>query len=201
MSIVTDMLQDIEVSNNSKKESNFFKPVEGKNIVRLLPVMYNGNPGIPYKSHYIGKKFILCAGGNDCPMCQKGWELHNELKTTNPQEAKNARAKWLSQQKIALTVSVNGVAKIYNVTQPQFKEIADLDSNGANLFDVDEGRDLIITKTGKGLATKYQFSHAVNSSKLVNATSIMQNAPDLEDFINGQKLSMTQMLELVVSNE
>ena len=181
-----------------KETANFFKPVDGKSKVRLLPVMYGDNPGKVYKSHYIGGKYILCPG-DGCPVCAKGWELHNEFKDLDPAQAKASRAKWLPQTKVALTVLADGEVKIWNVTQSQFKEIAGLDEEG-DLFNVDKGRDLIISKTGKKLATRYSFTYAASPSKVDNYDELADAAPDLDDFIETQKVSNTDLLKIVIEN-
>ena len=194
-----------EAQKNAGGGSNkFFKPVEGKNRIRLLPGSFeNQLPFVTYSQNYIGGRFIVVPS-EDNPLTRKGWELHNELKDSDPDAAKAARGKWLSNRTIAVNIIVvdeeDATPKIWVTSESRIMEIISLIDDYGDLFDVDKGRDIILTRNGSGQGTKYGLVPAPEPSKLKNATEILEQCEDLDDWLKGQIVTIAELEKIVEAN-
>lgn len=194
-----------EAQENSGGGSNtFFKPTVGKNRIRLLPGEFDkGLPFVQYFQNYIDGKFIVVQSA-DNPLSRKGWELHNEYKDTDPDAAKAARAKWLSSKTIAVNIVQVGeedaTPKIWVTSEKRIFEIIELIEDYGDFWDVDGGRDLILTRKGTGQGTKYSLVPAPEPSALENADEILEQMEDLDDWLANQIVKTSELEKIVEAN-
>ncbi len=171
-------------NQTAKKGGNsvYFKPTVGRNVVTILPLSYEDDaPWVLFNQHYIDGQYSICKG-EGCPYCAKGWALYNENGKKISDEAK----KWLPSQKAALNVNVNGDNKVWVISKTMLDQIIEIDeqSNG-DIFNVEDGRDLIVMRTGEGKLTKYNLSAGLEKRTLENWAEIKMTAPDLDEVIRG----------------
>ncbi len=80
------------LQNKGSKKSEFWRPQEGDNTIRILP----SEDGDPFKEHYfhynVGTNGFLCPKrnyGDDCPVCKFANKLFNEGTQESIQQAKS----------------------------------------------------------------------------------------------------------------
>jgi hypothetical protein len=162
-----------------KKGGSYWKPAVGKNTVTLLPTENEeGLPWILFKQHYIDGKYSICPG-DGCPLCKKGWDIYN----ANGKKISDEAKKWLPQSKAALNVLVGGELKVWVISENMLKQILDVNDD---IFNVEDGRDLIVTRTGDGLQTKYNLSAGLEKRTIDNWDEIEKKAPSLTETIKGE---------------
>ena len=190
--------KESEGGNGSGK---FFKAESGKNRIRLLPGSYDKDlPFVQYSQNYIGGKFVVVPS-EDNPLSRKGWELHNEFKDSDPDQAKAARGKWLPSKMVAVNVidqdAEDKVPQIWVTSEKRMFEIVDLIDEYGDFFDVDKGRDLILTRSGTGQGTKYSIVPAAKPSKLEGADEILSQCEDLDDWLKSQMKTFAELEKIV----
>jgi hypothetical protein len=186
-----------EPRKSEKGNSKFYKACEGKNTLRLLPGEYGETklPFVIYKQTYVGGKYYVLRDGEN-PFTVEGWRLHNEFKDSNPAEAKKARQKWLPSDTVAVNVLVDGAAKIWVTSPTRMQEIIALMDDWGDFFSLDEGRDIVLTRTGTGLLTKYAITPGKDESKI----EMPADAIDLNTWIEEQYASPETMAAVVAIN-
>lgn len=159
-------------------ESKYVKLNVGRNEVRIIAREYDENPWVLFSQHYVNGEYLLCKG-QGCPLCSEGWSKYRENnKVMTPEIKKN-----LPNQRVMLNVMVNGEHKILTISQTQLQEILELDGSD-DLFGWEDGKSLIIKRTGEGLLTKY--SYQIGSVLPVDETEIV-SAIDLDKIIGEMK--------------
>lgn len=195
-----------------KKEGNgggkFWKPVVGKNRIRLLPGSYEGDlPFVSYSQHYVGGKFIVVAQ-QDNPLTRQGWLEHNEHKDSDPEAAKKARAKWLPSKSVAVNIidraDEDAKPKIWVTSEVRMMEIISLIDDYGDFFDVEDARDIILNRVGTGPGTKYNLVPAPKATFLSDNAdeieTILEQAEDLDDWLANQIVKTSELEKIVEAN-
>lgn len=139
-------------ANKNHKTYEFYQLQTGRNVIQILPAKSKDDEfflEVPY--HQMGKscgfKQVVCSeqlNGDTCVLCESA-------KNMSKKEAKSLRVK----KKFYLNILVNREVKVLSVGQFIFREILAL------LLDPDygesilNGREIVISKSGRGLDTKY----------------------------------------------
>lgn len=195
--LLKEWAKKVENPEKSGGKGNYFKAKQGKNVIRLLPIKTVED--LPFKKfyqHVINGKFYSTSEEQN-PLTQKGWDLHNQFKDSDPEAAKEARRKYLPSERVACNVMAEGAEKpqVWITSAKQMAEIVELMDDYGDFFDIDEGRDLILTRTGTGLATRYTLVPAPSTSKLENADAVMEQIIDLDDWFREQEATNQQLLD------
>ena len=120
----------VEDSNSgSNRDERFYIPsqdAEGKiNVkVRLLPSYIKDEDGDPIslesyakvkyhnisncgkEKRWMGKTLCRRSIGKECPICDHGWDIYNEMKDEDKEKALKLGRKWWSQEKIITNIQV-----------------------------------------------------------------------------------------------
>ena len=178
------------------KNSKYFKAVEGKNKIRLIPGDYNGLPFVTYSQSYINNKYYIVDEDNS-PFVDRGWEGHN-ANEGNTDLQKEERDKWLPGQKVAVHVlDDKGEVKIWNTSIKRMEEIVAL-SEDFPIFDLDEGHDIVLNRVGTGKMTRYSITPSPKSSK---AVVDLDELEDLATFIKSQETTIEDQKMIVQAND
>lgn len=169
---------------------NYFKPTEGKNVIRLLPPPQGKKPFKTYHKHWFQmggeRKAIICTKyqyNQPCPICQQGAKL---AASGNKRDVKNARA-FNPQSAVYLNIvdmknPERGV-QIWQMSPGVFKGIMNaIDMAGVkNFADPVNGYNIIFKRTGSGMKTKYEaYSVAREATELPDWEELLAAQPDIE---------------------
>lgn len=143
---------------------NFFKPRQGKNVVRLLPPPVGKQPWFVWHKHFFSlgqeRKNIICAKyqyEEPCAVCQTGQKLRA---SGNKLDSDKARAYEPTSQVYMNVVDMlepeKGV-QLWTLTPVGFKAVKDaIDlSQVKNVADPVNGFNILFKRTGEGLQTRY----------------------------------------------
>jgi hypothetical protein len=142
-------------------KGDFFNLMPGENRVRIL------SQPEAYASHYIQseKKFGICTMGADCFFCQKGISKSHKVM-------------------VYIVDRVDEEVKRADLPWSVFKSVAELSQSADYKFEDLPPYDIIITKTGEGMETRYSVVPGRNEEPITemqkNNLSLM---PDLSEVL------------------
>jgi hypothetical protein len=173
----------------------------GQSRWRILPHWAGSETELPsqdFGQHYI-KDFTgeviavyICTAktfGKECPICES---IAQALQSV---EDPNARAV-IEQAKSSQTYLLNAVQKteagyakepvLLQVPTTVFDQIMNVaasyaSSDGVNIFDMNEGHDVVISKTGTGLSTRYQVLPGSKPSAV--PAELLKKARNLREYV------------------
>jgi len=203
--------QDALVEANSSVGADFMKLQPGKNKIRFLPSLKPGeSPFIIVNEHFIdtpgGQKVRFACPRlmekKPCPACQQADELK---RTGNPLDRDKA---WSFYPKMRV------YANVYDRENPGNPRILafgktiweglkrirrDRDEGGDFTNPMADGFDIVITREGTGLQTKYAVSSSRSDSALADDTSeidrIIQAQYDLEKY--SRVLTLDEVVDMM----
>jgi len=156
-------------------DTSFFKPKEGRNTIRVLP-------GVGEMDDYfwtvVGKHYIpgaqhattcpLITADNPCPICEYVSSLYRSTDSDEKDVAKRIRAQRQYWINVINRDKENLGPLIYPAPKTVFAAIASLvrDPDYGAVYDVDVGTDVVITRTGTGIETRYQVQAKRKESPL-----------------------------------
>lgn len=134
----------------------YFKPKEGKNVVRILPPW--NDEGVFFKKgiiHYnVGDNIVTCKqmAGKTCPICDALKDLGTDI-------AKEAAPKTKFYVNVIDRSNEAAGPQILALTPKQMKSLRKYleDPDYGDFTDPDEGRDIIIEKDSSGNMTQYDL--------------------------------------------
>jgi hypothetical protein len=169
-----DKISRVDVSTGS---SGFMRIQDGRNIIRILPQV--GKMEYFFQTvgrHMIppdGKKFFYCPkftseGEKDCPICEYVEELYKTGDKVNKALASELRVKRMFWMNVIDRANEKSGPQIYTPGVTVFGAVSSLigDPDYGDIFDLEDGIDLIIEKSGKGLDTEYQVKTKRSSTPL-----------------------------------
>ena len=170
--------------------NQFFKPCQKKNVVRFLPAPVGRKNFKVYHKHFfqIGneRKNVLCVKqqyGEPCPVCSRAAKMRG---SGNRTDASHARALDPTSQVYMNVVDMKNPEKgvqLWTMTPNMFKNIMAAFDNAdvRNALDPVKGYNLVFTRVGEGLDTKYSgFTLARESSELPDWRNVLSSQLDLE---------------------
>lgn len=163
---------------------NFFKCAEGKNVVRILPP-YNdsGKFFIETKLHYgfkqDGKNIAVPYDPNSIIS-----QRLNALASEGEEGAKLARRYGVRTKYYVNVIDrATGAVKIWGFSKKimdTLKKFYFDEEDGARFDDPEEGRDVIIERTGKGMDTRYDVRFRPKATPAIEADEEIPELFDLE---------------------
>lgn len=180
------------------------KPKDGRNTYRILAPTSAQAPWVPASGQYwadLGVHWIK-ADINGKPLvvvgdCDTVYQQPSPLNTAiemavssaMDEDSKKLYEDWKASKSVLLNVldrSMGEDPQVLELTPTTFGKVLDLvniyDDAGQDITDPTSGVDIIITKTGKGLNTKYDVTVNPAPSKPVNP-EILSRTVNLHDFI------------------
>lgn len=192
-------LEEIMEKARKKSKTDFtrtVKPAPGKSVWRILPGWNKKEPNRFF--HAYGQHFIKDTDGklkvivgcqdktydHSCEICDAIAELAREVKDDKLRdkvtESKSSQ-RWLFN---AIDVNKNpNEVVILELGNGLFNDILSNLEEDSDLFDVDEGRDIVITREGSGLSTKYSLAVRGKSKSITVDKSILANLHDLDEVV------------------
>lgn len=151
---------------NGGNDYGFDKLEAGKNVRRILPP--KGEKDMFYSEGYQhfglgadGKKVVTCLGtyGKKCPVCEYLDSIKNSSNKEDKEFSKTAR----KARRIFINVlnrdsdEDEEQVKVLPIGVTILKQVIDIicDPDYGDITDFEEGRDITITKSGKGMNTEY----------------------------------------------
>lgn len=180
-----------------KARASTLKPAAGQHKYRILPCWRGGDEKQfwhDYAMHFIktvesGDKpaaVYLCVEktyGKPCEVCESVKKAlsvsHDDAMTKRLKEA-GASQRYLMNV-LHLTGTEPGKPQILELGQTAFEAICGLFSEYGDITDLNEGVDVIITRTGAGLDTKYTVMPAAKSNPV--PASILGQLANLDEFV------------------
>jgi len=169
--------------------STYFKPHEGKNVVRFVPPPKGKKPWFTYHKHYFAigneRKNILCTKyqfNQPCPICQKAMKLRA---SGNKLDMRKARALEPQSQVYINVVDMKNPEKgvqLWTMSPGVFKGIMDaIDNAGVKGFaDPVRGFNVIFKRVGQGTDTRYSgYTVAREASELPGWEELLPTQIDL----------------------
>jgi len=171
---------------------NFFKPKEGKNVVRFMPPIAGKPPVKIWYKHFFSaggeKKNIVCVKyqyNEHCPICERAARLRS---SGNKLDLKKARAFEPSAHVYANIVDMQNPEKgvqLWTIPQGLFKKVRkaiDIAEVGKVFTDPQSGYNIVFNRTGTGPNdTEYDpVAVARQPSPLPGAVELMPTQMDLE---------------------
>lgn len=183
-----------ELAAKTQRKEKTAKLKEGRNRIRVLPGWREGDPTFwhDFGQHFIKgldgqiKAVFTCADktyGKPCPVCE-GIERAAQASTDD------AVIKKLEEAKARGRVLVNALLPesdepnkpvILELPVGLFQQILDLMDEWGNVLDIEEGRDIIVNRTGKGLNTEYTAQPSAKQTAI--SASVLKNLNNLDDYV------------------
>jgi len=172
-----------EIAEGRGRGGQFYTLQNGKNVLRIFKDTHTGKVFHLQKSHWVAWKGkeqgVTCPGRSDCPICA----LYDVL---GDDEKKRAipRKQFLVN---ALLVNDDNKHVLVNLSKTLAEEIDEnILSTVKGVFDAKVGRNLTISKTGKGFQTKYSVSVSSKPTKVelpesYDLAAFTRPAPPIEE--------------------
>lgn len=190
---VLDKLQTIGTSNM------FWSPKPGRSTIRVLPPVKGME--LFFKEvgqHRFDNKDYFCPdvctdGKESCPACEVNSALYDAGE-------KDAAADFRYSRRFFMNVVVRGEEaagpRIYTPGITVFGAISSMiqDPDYGEVYDEEEGTDIVIERTGTGLDTTYQVRPVKRANTPLcgdedTLDNWLENAVDLEEYVTGKLLS------------
>lgn len=189
------------INNLDLGSGTHFIPKEGRNVVRVIPALSEGGFFFEEaRSHYHGKTNYLCPnvateGKLECPCCEANELLYQD---GNKDAASDFRGSPKFYMNIINRDAEDDGPKIYACPKTVFSAICAVihDPDYGDVTDEEDGTDIVITRTGKGLETKYQVMPRKNATVLGTEEQMdmwFDDAADLVEYIDGKLLDYDEM--------
>jgi len=180
-----------------KSRQNTLKPQPGKHTYRVLPSWRGGEEKQfwhDFAMHFIktpesaGKPaaVYICSDktfGKPCEICEAAKKLM--AVSTSDDTTKQLKEALSAQRYLLNVLHITGTepekVQIMEVGQGVFEQVCGLIGEYGDITDLNEGTDLIITRTGSGLETKYTVMPAAKSKPVSKAA--VANLPNLDEFV------------------
>ena len=183
-----------ELQRGGGSDYGFDKLEQGKNVRRILPP--KGDSDLFYSEGYMhfglgedGKTAVTCLDtfGKKCPICEYLDSIKNSKNKEDKEFSKSAK----KTKRVYLNVinrdsddeeDTPVVLPIGNMILKQLIEII-CDPDYGDITDFNEGRDVTITKSGKGMATEYSVLAKPKeslASEQLSEEELDEKMPDLE---------------------
>ncbi|MBE0438111.1 MAG: hypothetical protein IBX56_20210 [Methylomicrobium sp.] len=195
--------QKAEIQEKSGRRERALKPPIGKSKWRILP-SWRGLEE-PLFTHAFGQHFIkdkngemvavhVCLDktyGKSCPICES---LARGIRNAESDETLNLLKEAQSSGTFLMNaLRIDGdeptVPVLLSLSPTTYEKVLDLidqyAEEGVDLLDVNEGYDVVISRTGKGLNTKYDLNAAVKPSKIPK--SVLENLHDLDLYVKQER--------------
>lgn len=189
----------VEKLNEVRRKARFWRPDNGANRIRVLPG-WNGAtvPFVEFRQHFVRNldgeekgKFFPCPkmAGKFCPLCGYVVELKKCGVEAAEEVANGLRAgRTFLYNVVVRSKEAEGI-QVYSAPFGIHETILTYytDPEWPMFLDLHRGLDVVVNKTGNGLATKYSLTLSPNPS-LASRTSKdvvgwwEENAPDLSRF-------------------
>jgi len=171
----------------------FWSPQQGGNDIRILPE--TGDMPFFFQEvgrHYLpGEKMVYCPsftseGDLDCPVCDLVSELYSLGDPTSKKLAGDIRVRKMYWMNVMVREGKNSNGPfIYTPGVTVFSSIVSLvnDPDYGDIFDLEEGTDITVERSGTGLNTEYQVVPRRKTSPLAATEAeikqIVDKAKDL----------------------
>jgi|GEM_PF-3271594 len=183
---------------------DFWRPPEGESVIRILPpITPTGLPYYRFYSHYLEDKGnVRCrksiSRDESCPICE--WITEH----ARDPELKAIVSSLAPILRYAVNIVVRGDEPLHpkiwtfgtmiaNALSTYFADeeyiVKDAQGNVYDLLDPKFGRDFKITRTGQGLATRYQIVAKPNIS------SLHENEAEIERILN-ERYNLQEVLRI-----
>ena len=185
----TDLNKTREQMNKDERSYGYFKPIVGKNFVRILPAW--NKEGVMYRKvrvHFrVGadNQIVPCNSifRKRCFICEKCAELRKKEDPESLEEARNMRSspRYLVNM-IEIKNPENGV-QIFSIPKTVWEDYIKVwmnDDNWGDITNPKTGYDIIITRTGTGLLTKYA-SQIMKEPTPIPDMGVLKNLKDLDE--------------------
>lgn len=195
-------LEDIIKKTKERANKDFkdrpVRPPEGKSIWRILPGWNSKDPMVffhAFGQHYIKNtdgKIRAVIGCNDrtydksCEICDM---VGDAIKSAPDDETRKA----IKDMNAGQTYLVNAVQVDKDKTKPVLLQFSKklfegslmdaLSEYGAEMLDLKEGNDIIITREGKGLDTKYTLTVRSQAKSTPIDDSVFSQVIDLDEYV------------------
>lgn len=203
-------LKELLAQNKNKYKGNngarAFKFPEGKTRIRIIQTKPGEKFWRDVGVHWIkadrGGKPISVIGCNDvvhekhCEVCAA---IEKSKIGVLDEEDEKLIKEWGARKDVLVPALVLGADKkfsdpqIVQLTPTTFGQVLSIaeefDMDDINIFDIEDGRDLIVERTGKGLDTEYQVMVAPKSLKI--DSSVASNLPDIDAWIESNFFNET----------
>lgn len=166
MGLNMDLIRRRKEELDSRGEDyNYWRPKEGKNNIRIMPQKEGKelfwSEGYVHFSVGPKKNMVTCLEtfGKPCPICEEVEKLKNSGYKEDKQLAKDMKQTQRIYMNIIDRDSEDDEEQIQVMTCGTMilSDILDMicDPDWGNITDYTTGRDIVITRTGKGMQTKY----------------------------------------------
>lgn len=185
-----------ELNKPYQGDFNFFTPKDGRNVIRICPP--KGDKDVFWKeadTHFnVGPegKLVICLKmfKKKCPICE---EVARLKKSSNKEDQKLA-----DKMKVNHRAYVNiidrgdsdkiDVPQVYNCGNSVLKELINLvcDPEYGDITDFNEGFDITLTKSGKGMNTEYKVTPKRKESAAtttITEEQLQEALPDLDTLV------------------
>jgi hypothetical protein len=212
MDLVKKKREDIKAAGNKERP---VRPAPGKNRFRILPSWRGAGQMFwrDYGQHWI-KEVGAGEGGRDkvhavftckaitdgerCEVCEA--IANAKAMAQTDEEVKELKESDANTSILFNALKLDGenpdqpiILTLTRTTADKFFEL--MDEYGETIIDLDEGIDIVITREGSGLETKYNVIPAAKS-KAVNK-SVMERLHNLDDYCKEPEEALTKALSAV----
>lgn len=192
MDIVRKKKQAIQAS--SGRRENTHKPQPGKSKFRILPGWREGDPTFfqDFGQHFVKNQkdelqaVYMCVDktyGQPCPICQSIEQ--GIMRSTDDDITKALKESKSSSRVLFNALHLDGddanTPIILDLSPTTAEKVLGLMEEYGNITDLDEGVDIIITRSGKGLNTEYTVMPAPKSAPVDKA--VLKNLHNLDEYV------------------
>jgi hypothetical protein len=193
MDLVKNKKQALQAQSGRREKT--FKCQPGKSRVRILPGWRGEGDEMffaDFGQHFIKdmkgdlKSVYVCtdkAYGKACPICDA---IEHGIKESTDDDVIEALKEGKSKGRVLFNVlHLDGddplTPVILDLTPTTAEKVFDLMEEYGNITDLDEGVDLVINRTGKGLNTEYSVLPSPKSKAVDKA--VLKNLHNLDDYV------------------
>lgn len=197
-----DLIKSKKAAINSGKRQKTIKPADGRNRYRLLPgwrlkLEAGELSGDPTFYHDFGQHFIkdesgemkavyICTDktfGKPCGVC-------NTIDTAIRSSSDDAMIKVMKEAKATGRILVNVLEldgdtpndpQILELAPSAFADVLNIFTEWGDISDLDEGKDIIIERSGKGIGTRYSVQIAAKSKTV--AMDVWKKVANLDEYV------------------
>lgn len=192
MDIIASKKKELDAKNNRKEKTAKMK--EGRNQIRILPGWREGDDTFfhDYGQHFVKgldgqiKAVFTCADktyGKPCAVCdglaRAAATCDDDLVIKKLDEAKAGTRVLVN----ALIIGSDAPNKpvILELPGGLFGQVVDLMMEWGNILDPNEGRDIVVNRSGTGLNTEYTCQPAAKQTAI--PASVLKSLNNLDDYV------------------